>query len=357
MEIVNCFQLAKNSDIYKCKSLNCNSTIYELDSVVNKINLPYFKDKLVIIEEHGINIFDIKTNNLIVGYKSDNFLHICPCSPKIKYMVLYDVVVFFVQELSKPQPCKIQYLPKVKSAYDNFPEKISYTKFDDSSSHYSSEYKCCNNTTDLFSVIFFNQQNNLWKRIRTSYSSDIEYIGKYVENWMPSSHLCRNIIKYDEKILLQAFGYCSERKQEGCMIIVDKLCSIKLELFDRVVCACNKNYLVMFDEKEYYIYDHKNKQIAYNLKGNFFGWHDETIFMEHIDDLFEFKKLDISKNVSQTKQIKQNECCICYNEIKVRYTLIPCGHTQFCENCIVKLPNQTCSICKLRFTQIFKIFM
>lgn len=120
MEVTNRFQLAKNSDIYQCKSLDCNNTIYQLDSVVNKINLQCFKNKLIVIEEHGINIFDIDKNTLVIGYNSDNFLHICLCSPKIKYMIFDEIVVFFVPEFSKLNPCKIQYSEKNCSNNDYY---------------------------------------------------------------------------------------------------------------------------------------------------------------------------------------------------------------------------------------------
>ena len=86
METTQRFQLNDNINVYQCKSLCSTSTIHELDNTINKIDLPYFENKLVIFEKHGINIFDIVNNNLIVGWKCDNNLHICRSSYKIKYM-------------------------------------------------------------------------------------------------------------------------------------------------------------------------------------------------------------------------------------------------------------------------------
>jgi hypothetical protein len=39
------------------------------------------------------------------------------------------------------------------------------------------------------------------------------------------------------------------------------------------------------------------------------------------------------------------DCCVCFNEIKKKITLIPCGHTTICELCFGKI-NNVCPICK-----------
>lgn len=52
---------------------------------------------------------------------------------------------------------------------------------------------------------------------------------------------------------------------------------------------------------------------------------------------------------------KDNQCCICFNPIKERITLIPCGHTTFCETCIKKCDK--CVICTASYTNIQKIFI
>ena len=86
------------------------------------------------------------------------------------------------------------------------------------------------------------------------------------------------------------------------------------------------------------------------------GWQNDITFMEHFNNSLEFKKLG---KIKQEICINSDECCICYEKLEnsSRYALIPCGHTQYCEACIDKLPNNTCGICKLRYTSKFKIFM
>lgn len=41
-----------------------------------------------------------------------------------------------------------------------------------------------------------------------------------------------------------------------------------------------------------------------------------------------------------------NECPICTETLVRRWAIIPCGHTQFCKDCVNKLPIRKCPICR-----------
>ena len=51
-----------------------------------------------------------------------------------------------------------------------------------------------------------------------------------------------------------------------------------------------------------------------------------------------------------------NNCCICFEDIDIRYVLIPCGHSQICYNCINKL-DCICPICKKYFDNHIRVFL
>ena len=352
METTHRFKCAKNNDVYECKSLYSNDIVYEFINSVNKISIPYFLNKLVVIEKQGINIFDIANNNLIVGWKSDNFLHVCRNSHYIKYMLFDNIIIFFVPEYHKMDDCKnLKYNTSVKEC--NILHSLQTTF----------EYECCKTTTNNatcntcnishVTAVLFDIKNKIWKKINMNINETTSAFSSF-------AIFCRNICKYNDKILMQSFRHYEHHSKiittEGCIILINQMGCVELELSDRVVCACNKNILVMYNEKEYYMYDHNKKNVICNLKGKFMGWHDDTSFMEHVDDSFEFKQIK-QNSIKKIKNTNANECCICYEEIKIRHVLIPCGHTQYCEKCIEKLPNQTCSMCKLRYTQILKIFV
>jgi hypothetical protein len=50
----------------------------------------------------------------------------------------------------------------------------------------------------------------------------------------------------------------------------------------------------------------------------------------------------------------ENQCCICFGFTYKKQLLSPCGHTQYCEICIVKI--NKCALCKKDSNGIIKIF-
>ena len=51
--------------------------------------------------------------------------------------------------------------------------------------------------------------------------------------------------------------------------------------------------------------------------------------------------------------IKSNECCICLSAPSTAI-FAPCGHKCCCNQCASSLANQTCPMCRARFTSIVK---
>jgi len=50
-----------------------------------------------------------------------------------------------------------------------------------------------------------------------------------------------------------------------------------------------------------------------------------------------------------------NECCICFERMNKKITLIPCGHTQTCRNCMKNTPR--CPMCNNTYMDLFEIFL
>ena len=48
-------------------------------------------------------------------------------------------------------------------------------------------------------------------------------------------------------------------------------------------------------------------------------------------------------------------CCICVDIIKKRITLVPCGHTVYCEDCAIQL--YKCAICNSVIKNIMPIYL
>lgn len=51
---------------------------------------------------------------------------------------------------------------------------------------------------------------------------------------------------------------------------------------------------------------------------------------------------------------EENQCIICFGYTHKTKVLIPCCHTKYCDDCIMKL--DTCSLCRTKVTMIKKIY-
>tara|TARA_R100001163_G_C5068064_1_gene207778 strand:+ start:783 stop:1622 length:840 start_codon:yes stop_codon:yes gene_type:complete len=75
-------------------------------------------------------------------------------------------------------------------------------------------------------------------------------------------------------------------------------------------------------------------------------------FVKLNDNKFHFFTGD--KIIEFSRKPNEFECCVCLEKILQRFTLIPCGHTNVCENCIDKL--EKCPNCRIILTDTMKIF-
>jgi hypothetical protein len=145
------------------------------------------------------------------------------------------------------------------------------------------------------------------------------------------------ICQSNQKALVQTIDFCS------FSLINDKNIS-------DIQCCCFKIPSVIIfktsnDKKfEYYDIDNKN---CIDI-GPFVGYvHDDIL--EYHEEL----KMCCVKNLSYENHTNENECCVCFQQIKQKVACIPCGHTQFCEECLMKV--SCCPLCKTKYTQILKI--
>jgi len=65
----------------------------------------------------------------------------------------------------------------------------------------------------------------------------------------------------------------------------------------------------------------------------------------------------LSKNSIIDSPILLTICSICAHPIQQNIALQPCGHTQFCSNCIDKFTKNVCPICMQPYTNYMKIFL
>jgi len=52
----------------------------------------------------------------------------------------------------------------------------------------------------------------------------------------------------------------------------------------------------------------------------------------------------------------RNECAICFEEITEQHALIPCGHSDLCALCAIRIIDTPCPFCRRTITGEMKIF-
>jgi len=65
----------------------------------------------------------------------------------------------------------------------------------------------------------------------------------------------------------------------------------------------------------------------------------------------------INQEQQLTSETSNEFCCICFEKIKKRVALVPCGHTNICVLCVEKLCEKKCLICKSNFSNFIHIFI
>jgi len=68
------------------------------------------------------------------------------------------------------------------------------------------------------------------------------------------------------------------------------------------------------------------------------------------------KNKTITTNIPKTEQ-SPNDCCICFSPIEQKIALIPCGHTNICEKCVIDSCGNKCPICRVGIEKYVKVFL
>lgn len=80
---------------------------------------------------------------------------------------------------------------------------------------------------------------------------------------------------------------------------------------------------------------------------------------EHTFELYQKYKNLVEENARMKKELDsipiEYQCCICLSFTAKKQICVPCGHAQYCEDCIVKIKN--CSICKKEIDKVIRIFI
>jgi len=74
---------------------------------------------------------------------------------------------------------------------------------------------------------------------------------------------------------------------------------------------------------------------------------------EYENIITQLEKLKLQQNSPKIN----NECCVCFEKIKKRVALVPCGHTNICVACIEKLSEKKCPMCNSNFSHNIHIFI
>ena len=90
------------------------------------------------------------------------------------------------------------------------------------------------------------------------------------------------------------------------------------------------------------------KTYIYNIKNNVIKLVDEN------ECLMGSQDGKVKKNVIKLVDENEKECSICMTYIKKKIALVPCGHTDICQECSNKI--KTCPICKSEIEKVIRIF-
>lgn len=121
----------------------------------------------------------------------------------------------------------------------------------------------------------------------------------------------------------------------------------------------SKNILILYgiNSNTSIVYDFINHKELYRFeKENYSGIIDNILVTEEYkNNCSDQRALKIYKLLTDDDIPDEEKCVICFNRTKKNQALVPCGHTQYCEDCINKI--KKCSLCKTPIDKIIKIFM
>jgi hypothetical protein len=193
-------------------------------------------------------------------------------------------------------------------------------------------------------VIAYDAKRNVMKRYREIYflqtKMDEFKSGKYKYGWggIVSMHLFKNniVISSAKKIGSPNTTSIKEREVKTFVINIDTLLMTQID--KEIICTCNSKYLVVKNmNMKYELYDITKHIVLLTLDGNFFGWKKDKLecrLVEEINGRLNFSSVgEIDSNNIVFKH-KNDECCICFRKLVLRYVLIPCGHNNYCKDCV-----------------------
>ena len=91
------------------------------------------------------------------------------------------------------------------------------------------------------------------------------------------------------------------------------------------------------------------------IHGYKFGWIQITNGTKEIIKKIESIKIN-SPVPPPIPSTHSSECCVCFDLIIKKITLIPCGHTKICEKCVDFLYEKKCPICMIKFQSYIRIY-
>lgn len=177
----------------------------------------------------------------------------------------------------------------------------------------------------------------------------------------------RNIIKLPESNIL-CFNFSVNTKYYSPFVLTDLNTSIiffKSNNIKYIKSIFLKTYIIFqCDNCINIIYDYQNKKELLTVEGvvrnkndmyNDRGYHNNTIFSdESIIVVYTKNKQEVYKFKDIDELHEDKKCVICFSLTERNHALFPCGHTQFCEQCITQFSN--CPICRKDVSSVIKIY-
>lgn len=205
----------------------------------------------------------------------------------------------------------------------------------------------------FYGKLYFYKFNNNEFSIFTAYPENKEYINIKHDRYKDVS-----IFKSGEKLII---GYETTNTQNGFILLIEKGFIIKIYDKDLILentfnnssikCICNPKIFVfnkhMNGYTYQYYYDVDKKKIIENTHG-FLEWKDDNA-IEYNSSTKELIFRQFTNNYEL-----ENECVICFEKLKEKIAINPCGHSKYHKACLDNI--KQCPICRRDIISIIEIF-
>lgn len=150
----------------------------------------------------------------------------------------------------------------------------------------------------------------------------------------------------DKKILF--FSKCGPNNY-------DQTKSTRRQYYGGITFLHGQDELIIYDyinNKELDTIVNINSAIIHHKGGNYYtiqnGSKTGNTFIGKTTSLYNFIKEDDIPD--------ENKCVICFSNTSRKKVLVPCGHTQFCEECLDNIELRNCPLCREYIEKIIKLF-